>query len=59
VLFLARAFSVLLHPLLMPLLTIWLALSVDPQLGYFALASTPRLVGDLRGPFGHSTFALQ
>ncbi|HQW05633.1 MAG TPA: hypothetical protein PLV08_00535 [Flavobacteriales bacterium] len=34
-LFLARAFSVLLHPLLMPLLTIWLALSVDPQLGYF------------------------
>jgi len=34
-LFLARFFSVLLHPLVMPTCTVWLALVVDPHMGYF------------------------
>ena len=32
---LARALSYALHPLLMPVLTLWLALELDPHLGYF------------------------
>jgi uncharacterized membrane protein len=32
---LARLLSYLLHPLLMPALTLWLALELDPYLGYF------------------------
>ncbi len=31
----ARTVSILLHPLLMPVIAVWLALEVDPQLGYF------------------------
>lgn len=40
-LLLARFLSVLLHPLVMPTCTVWLALTVDPHLGYF-LAPTSR-----------------
>ncbi|MBL7939671.1 MAG: hypothetical protein JNL43_09950 [Flavobacteriales bacterium] len=32
---LARFLSIVLHPLVMPTCTVWLALHVDPQLGYF------------------------
>ncbi len=31
----ARLLSIVLHPLLMPTYTLWLALHVDPRLGYF------------------------
>ena len=31
----SRVLSVLLHPLLMPLITVWAVLAVDPNLGYF------------------------
>jgi hypothetical protein len=31
----AHALSILMHPVFMPLITVWLALRVDPHLGYF------------------------
>ena len=31
----ARAISILLHPIFMPLVTLWLALRVDPHMGFF------------------------
>ncbi len=34
-LLIARFLSVLLHPLVMPTCTVWLALTVDPRMGYF------------------------